>query len=257
MTTRELIREIKKSAKVLRWHPWLMVVTLALTLGVAFFEALGAGMVIPILQSVQGQEIDSFFIRYAHQFLQHLSLPYTFLNLMIVFLGLMLLKYFFVGLQRYTTKIFSATLKMDLRNKTFASLMRQPLNYYYDNKIGDLHATVFNSTDFAGGASEILLLMISSLILTITYLALNSMISLRLTLLALGLFGITLLIIMPRFKKSNEFGEQEKGLKSVTSSQIIDSLGGIKTIKAYHNESLVGDNFFKTTKDYQNITIKI
>jgi len=90
MTTRELIREIKKSAKVLRWHPWLMVVTLALTLGVAFFEALGAGMVIPILQSVQGQEIDSFFIRYAHQFLQHLSLPYTFLNLMIVFLGFLI-----------------------------------------------------------------------------------------------------------------------------------------------------------------------
>lgn len=234
-----------------------MMTTLALTLAAAFFEALGAGMIIPILQSIQGQEINSIFISYANKLLQHFSLQYTFVNLMLVFLGLMMVKYLFVGFQKYTTKIFSATLKMDLRNKTFESLMRQPLSHYYSNKIGDLHATVFNSADFAGGASEILLIMASSTLLTVTYLALNSMISFKLTLLALGLFGITLLLIMPRFKKSNELGEQEKTLKGVTSSQIIDSLGGIKTIKAYHNESLARDRFFYTTKGYRKIAIKM
>lgn len=247
----------KENLHVLFWHRRLMVLTFVLTLGVAGFEALGTGMVIPILQSVQGQETDNLFIRYAKSLTNFLSLEYTFTNLMLIFLGLMLTKYVVIGYQKYVTKLFSATTKVDLRAKSFESLMRQPISFYYSHRVGDLHATVFNSADLAGGVSETILLMVSSLCLALTYIVINSLISFKLTALAIVLFGLALLMISHGFRFGKRFGEEEKNLKNKISVQVIDTLNGIKNVKTYGNEFYCKKNFRELLVDYLRNVMKL
>ena len=248
---------LKENLHVLFWHKKLMTITLLLTFGVAGLEALGTGMVIPILQSVQGHEIDNFFIRYAKFLMNLVSLEYTFVNLMLAFLGLMLVKYIVIGFQKYVTKLFSATIKMDLRRKSFDSLMKQPLSFYYDHRTGDLHAVVFNSTDLAGGVSETILLMASSLCLASAYILINSLISFKLTVLAIVLFGLALLMISRGFRFGRKYGEEEKELKNKISVQVIEALSGLKSIKSYGNETNYRKGFRELLYNYRDNVMKL
>lgn len=257
MTIGNFKKELRKMIRVLLWHPYLMLATLTLTLCAAVFEALGVGMLIPIVQSVEQQNIDSVFIKYAKMFFEFLGFDYSFVNLMLGFLFVVLLKYSLMGFQKYITKKYSATIKMDLRNKAFEKLLKGPLNFYYSNDVGELHATVFNSADFAGGSSELVLLSISSATLMVTYFTLNCLISFRLTLLASFLFIVILFIILPRIKKGNVYGNREKKLKADLSLCILDNLGGIKTLKAFHKEQMVVGKFRKIVGKYRQNAIEM
>lgn len=210
--------------------------TLALVFLTSIFEGLSLGLVIPMLEAIGGGPGQSGFAQLTGRLLESVGLRQTFLTLMLVFVVLSLFKHAFTAFADYQARVLSSSVKYSMRRRVFENLMLVPLAYYYHRSVGSLVSGAYTSTDEAAALAENGVRLVTALLLTGVYLALQFAISPWLTILAVGCVGASYYFIVPRFTLSYSQGEEAKSLIDRSVAFLQNRLSGIKTIKAFGNE---------------------
>jgi len=248
---------IKLVISYLTKYKLLVFIAVCVMLAVTLFEGIGIGMIVPILEEISSSRADNVFSAYVKNTFSFFGINYSFINLMVIFGLLMLLKYILLAMQKYFARLLYSQVTYDLRMKAFRNLMDVPLSYYYDVKVGDIIATVFTSANYAGGLMEYLVLFFTESMLCLIYIVLSFMVSVPLTLTIIIVTGLLYFFISPRFKKAHAFGNEEKKLTDEIASYIHDKIGGIKVLKAFNNEKLHTSEFDRIARAYKKFLIKL
>ena len=220
-------------------------------------EGLGLGMIIPVLQSMQGDKSSNIFTDTARDVFAWAGFSYTFTNIIVLFGVVMLVKYVFMYGQQYAARVLSASVTCELRERAFNNLMNLPLAYFYRQKIGNIVATLYTSSNNSGGLIENAALMIMGIVFCMVYIILNLLISLPLTAIACGVSVTLYLLIIPRFRIGFIQGTEEKQITDRISSFIMDKFAGIKTLKSFNKEDMHKGEFNALARAFRGLQIKI
>ena len=135
--------------------------------------------------------------------------------------------------------------------------MDLPLSYHYKQKTGDAIATLYTSSLNSGAVIELGVLTFSALVISIVYIIINCLISPLLTLIVCALALFSYFFVIPRFKIGFTQGREEKGLMDKISSFLVDTLGGIKILKSFNNESFHVRSFRELNYSFKKLSIRI
>lgn len=233
---------------------WLYIVLLFFSL---LTEGLGLGMIIPVLQAIQGDKSRNAFTDIVRDIFAWAGYRYTFTNIVVLFGLLMLIRYVFFFGQQYAARKLSASIICELRERAFNNLMNLPLAYFYKQKIGDIVATLYTSSNNAGALIENACLIVMGIVFCFVYISLNLIISVPLTAIAVGISVPLYALIIPRFRVGFIQGTEEKKATDGISSFIMDKFAGIKTLKSFNNEGIHKSEFNVLTRSLKGLQINI
>lgn len=234
----------------------LLIYLMVLVLATAS-EGFGLSMLLPILDTASGERGDSLFTQWAKDLFEFGGIEFSFFSLAgILFLAL-LAKYTLVMCSMHLSRAISAQATRDLREQAFRNIMDLPLAFFYRTRPGDLVATQFNSTAYAGAIFEYGANLLNGIFFCILYLTINSLISFRLTLIVLAVAGSSYFFILPRFRTGFRKGDEEKSVMDAVSSYLFDTLSGIKTVKAFSNAALHIKKYRDRIDRYRDLSVEI
>ena len=146
----------------------------------------------------------------------------------------------------------------DLRNQLNRKILALPLGFFSDERKGDVLARITGDVgEVENSVMSSLDLLLKNPILIIVYLSTMLMISWELTLfvfLVLPLAGFIMGRVGKTLKRSSlEAQTQWGGL----ISQIEETLGGLRIVKAFTAEAYVGDRFERSNENYRRTTIRV
>ncbi len=137
----------------------------------------------------------------------------------------------------------------DIREVLYRSTLDLPLTFFHKHKTGDLISKIIYNTDLISGSlSNQLRKAVMNLFIVITHIALLLYINYELTLLtfvALLFITIPIIFIGRAFREYSKI-EQEK--MSEISSNVLETLEGIRIIKSFQMENLQISRFFGFVK---------
>jgi subfamily B ATP-binding cassette protein MsbA len=146
----------------------------------------------------------------------------------------------------------------DLRNTIFKKLTSMPLEFFSEKRKGDIMARI------TGDVQEVESSIVSSLdamlrnpIMIIIYFIVMLFISWQLTLFVIVLLPLSVLLvggISRTLKRTSTKGQTQLG---VILSQIEESLGGLRVIKAFGAEKKVEDRFAQANEKFRNISNRL
>ena len=252
-----MIKDIRIALFCLAPYKRFALGTMAVMVCASLLEGIGIGVIIPILESLGEVSQQSTFTMHVRSFLAILGIDFDVKILLFLFSLVMVGKYSMASLQLYLNRVFASNVRRDLQSKGFHTLMKVPLSFYHKQKIGDLVATLYTSASNASGVIELGLSLGVMAIFSLVYMGLALAISVKLTLAAMTLIGITSLFVLPRFRVGFRHGRTEKEVTDNFNSFLIDKLSGIKMVKAYHNEILHEREFQGVVGDYRSMAISM
>lgn len=169
--------------------------------------------------------------------------------------------FFLKNLSRYGAIWYQSQLRMatvrDVRNLMYAKILRLPLSYYTDERKGDLVSRVNNDTSqIEIGVIAVLELVFREPIAIILHIALLIYWSPQLTLLSFALLPISAFVISRIGKSLKRTAKQEMEEFGTLNSNLDETLGGIRIIKAFNAAKQMRHNFERTNLRHQQFTTK-
>jgi len=251
-------KEIRVALSYIRKYRRLSGINALVMISMSASEAVGIGMIVPILQGLIGEAGADYFITgYIKAVFAFLHVEYNFLNLMAVFAIVIVIRYGLMALQQYLARLLGASVTYQLRQQAFQNLMDLPLNYYYKRKTGDVIATLHTSSQNSGAVLEQTVLTFTALIISLVYITINFVISVPLTLIVGTLALFSYIFVIPRFRIGFTQGREEKGLMDRFSSFLVDTIGGIKILKSFSNESFHVHRFEQLNQAFKKLVIRM
>lgn len=165
------------------------------------------------------------------------------------------------NLSRYGAIWYQSELRMatvrDVRNAMYAKILRLPLSYYTDERKGDLVSRVNNdASQIEIGVIAVLELIFREPIAILLHIALLVYWSPQLTLLSFALLPISAFVISRIGKSLKRTAKQEMEEFGSLNSNLDETLGGIRIIKAFNAARQMRRNFEKTNLRHQQLTTK-
>ena len=114
----------------------LILANVAILLSSAAFEGVGVGMLVPILQSIEGKAGGGIFVEWATYLFNSFGVNYNAVNLIIFFGTLILFRFFLLILGQRVSRVLSSRITRDLRKDCLDNLMQVSMTHFYKNKIG-------------------------------------------------------------------------------------------------------------------------
>jgi ATP-binding cassette, subfamily B, bacterial MsbA len=238
-------------------YRWMIISNIIVVLIAALFEGVGIGLLVPVIQSIDGSTGGGFIVEHAKTVYQWFGIEYKFINLIAVFAAIILCKYMLIILQQHMSRVLSSTVTRDLRQMSMKNLLDVPLSFYHARRIGDIVATISTSTGNSGAILEYFVLLVRGVVFALTYLLLAAWMSIELTAYIFLTVAISYLLIWPRFRRGKEYGQQEKQLIDDIFSNIQDRVGGIKIIKAFNGERKAYNELSSLVSEYQKLSVRI
>lgn len=250
-------KEIRTALKIAHEYRGCIALYLCVLVAATVSEGLGLGMLLPGLQALEGEGADNVFSRYARGVFSFLGLEYTFVNLILFFAAATLVKFALVSLSIYMARALSARITYDLRERSFQNVMDLPLAFFYRQKPGNLVATQNITARNAGMVFEYGTTVISAAFFLVLYVCINALISLKLTLLLFGLFGVSYFFSLARFRIGFEKGGEIKKSIDEINSYLFDVLSGVKTVKEFENVSYHAREYGRLIERFRQITMEM
>lgn len=146
----------------------------------------------------------------------------------------------------------------DIRNQINKKITRLPLSFFSEERKGDIMARVSGDVnEIEGSIMSSLDMLFKNPILIVIYLTGMIVISWQLTLfvlLLLPLAGYVMGQVGKKLKRKSFEGQQQWGL---LMSQIEETLGGLRIIKAFNAEQKIQDRFERSNETFRDMTNKI
>lgn len=240
------MEEIKKFARYFKTYKWNIIV------GIIFiFFGMLFGLYVPYLV---GNAVDDIRISFYNQTLTLFKVSIH----VLVILTVSLISAFFLFWQRRLLINTSRHIEYDMRQDFYASLVNQPLEYFQNNRVGDLMA---RATNDLGAVRQIvgpmILYSFQAIFALLIVVPIMLNISVKLTLLMLlpmPLVSLTVKYlgnqIHIRFEKIQEYF-------SGITARAQENLTGVRVIRAYAQEESEIEKFQELNREYADRNLKL
>ncbi|MEH2245783.1 ATP-binding cassette domain-containing protein [Nostoc sp.] len=241
MSTRKLLLRFAKP------YPGLILLTILLGFSGALFNGISTALIVPVVLKIVGQEVD---LSTAPPILKRLISPFdnTPENYRIVVMaGAIIFTIVLKNLATYASSLASSSLTRkltsDMRETGLKLLIEIDIDYYAKTKVGDLinrlGGEIARAASAIGSIVKIVILGITILV----FVGLLLSISWQLTIAATLLLSLVTLINQFAISRSKNFGKQLSEMSRAYSISLLETLNGIRLVKATGNEE----------KEYQRI----
>ncbi|MEH2065895.1 MAG: ATP-binding cassette domain-containing protein [Nostoc sp.] len=241
MSTKKLLLRFAKP------YPGLILLTILLGFSGALFNGISTALIVPVVLKIVGQEVD---LTTAPPILKRLISPFdsTPENYrIIVMAGAIIFTIFLKNLAAYASALASSSLTRkltsDMRETGLRLLLDIDLDYYAKTKVGDLinrlGGEIGRAASAIGSTVKIVILGITILV----FVGLLLSISWQLTIVATLLLSLVTLVNQYAISRSKNFGKQLSEMSRAYSISVLETLSGIRLVKATGNEE----------KEYQRI----
>ena len=139
-------KESELVTSVIAKYSLLIIFNACLLFLCAVFEVFGVGMLVPVIESIQGDNKGSFFANIASDLFEYLSIDYSPINLLVIFGTLILARFLLLIYQQRLARVLSASITFDLRKQATENLLNTGLSYFSRKNIGELVSTIFKKS---------------------------------------------------------------------------------------------------------------
>jgi subfamily B ATP-binding cassette protein MsbA len=180
------------------------------------------------------------------------------LKICLIILSAFFLKNFFGYMQSFFINYVEEAVMRDIRNKLYRHLHAMPLEYFTNERTGDIMSRVTNDVLLInGGVTACFDTMLKQPLSILIFLGLAISISWQLTLISLLVFPFALVIISAiALRLHKERGVSQERLADITSI-LQETISGVKVVKAFGMEDFETQKFGKQTERYFRSLIKI
>ncbi len=235
------MEQLKKFARYFKPYKWNILS------GIFFIlVSMGFGLLVPYLV---GQAVDDLGIAVTWQKVIYYPL---------VILGVNLMSGIFLFFQRRLLINASRHIEFDMRSDFYASLVDQPLEYFQNNRVGDLMARATN--DLAAIrqiVGPMILYSFQAIFALAIVLPILMNISVKLTLLLLIPMPFVSLTVKILGEQIHKRFEKIQGFFSDITARTQENLSGVRVVRAYAQEDSEIEEFQKLNREYaaQNIRL--
>ncbi|GAA6620304.1 ATP-binding cassette domain-containing protein [Scytonema sp. NUACC26] len=239
--------------KFARPYPWLILLTIFLGFSGALFNGVGTALIVPVVLKVVGQKVD---FDGAPPILQKLTQPFD--NVpenyrLFIMAGAIILTIALKNAANYASTLASSSLSRkltsDMREAGFKILLDVDLDYYTKMKVGDLINTLGGEIARASSALGNLIKVIVLIITILIFVGLLLSISWQLTIATTVLLSLVTLINQFAIAKARNFGERLSEMSKSYSINVLETLMGIRLVKASGNENREYQKMKKLIRD--------
>ncbi|MHC5595386.1 MAG: ABC transporter ATP-binding protein [Nostoc sp.] len=241
MSTRKLL------LRFARPYPGLILLTILLGFSGALFNGISTALIVPVVLKIVGQEID---LSSAPKILKNMISPFDKAPenyRILVMAGAIIFTIILKNLATYASALASSSLSRkltsDMRETGLRLLLEIDIDYYAKTKVGDLinrlGGEIGRAASAIGSTVKIVILVITILV----FAGLLLSISWQLTIAATLLLSLVTLVNQYAISRSKNFGKQLSEMSRAYSISILETLNGIRLVKATGNEE----------KEYQRI----
>ncbi len=234
MSTRKLLLRFAKP------YPGLILLTILLGFSGALFNGISTALIVPVVLKIVGQEVD---LSTAPPILKRLISPFD--NTpeayrIGVMAGAIIFTIILKNLATYASALASSSLTRkltsDMRETGLKLLLEIDIDYYAKTKVGDLinrlGGEIGRAASAIGSTVRIVILGITVLV----FVSLLLSISWQLTIAATLLLSLVTLVNQYAISRSRNFGKQLSEMSRAYSISVLETLNGIRLVKATGNE---------------------
>ncbi|MFS0516218.1 ATP-binding cassette domain-containing protein [Nostoc sp. UIC 10607] len=234
MSTRKLLLRFAKP------YPGLILLTILLGFSGALFNGISTALIVPVVLKIVGQEVD---LSTAPPILQTMISPFD--NTpeayrIGVMAGAIIFTIILKNLATYASALASSSLTRkltsDMRETGLKLLLEIDIDYYAKTKVGDLinrlGGEIGRAASSIGSTVRIVILGITILV----FVGLLLSISWQLTIAATLLLSLVTLVNQYAISRSRNFGKQLSEMSRAYSISVLETLNGIRLVKATGNE---------------------
>ncbi|MEH2115714.1 ABC transporter ATP-binding protein [Nostoc sp.] len=241
MSTKKLLLRFAKP------YPGLILLTILLGFSGALFNGISTALIVPVVLKIVGQQID---LTTAPPILKKIMSPFD--NTpetyrVGVMAGAIIFTIILKNLANYASSLASSSLSRkltsDMRENGLRLLLDVDIDYYAKTKVGDLINRLGGEVGRAASAISSTVKIVILGITILVFVGLLLSISWQLTIIATLLLSLVTLINQYAISRSKTFGKQLSEMSRAYSISILETLNGIRLVKATGNEE----------KEYQRI----
>ncbi|MEH2279027.1 MAG: ABC transporter ATP-binding protein [Nostoc sp.] len=254
MSTRKLLLRFAKP------YPGLILLTILLGFSGALFNGISTALIVPVVLKIVGQEVD---LSSAPPILKRLISPFD--NTpepyrIGVMAGAIIFTILLKNLATYASALASSSLTRkltsDMRETGLKLLLEIDIDYYAKTKVGDLinclGGEIGRAASAIGSTVKIVILGITILV----FVSLLLSISWQLTIAATFLLSLVTLINQYAISRSKNFGKQLSQMSRAYSISVLETLNGIRLVKATGNEEKEYQRIKKLIRDRETADFK-
>ncbi|MEH1925073.1 ABC transporter ATP-binding protein [Nostoc sp.] len=254
MSTRKLLLRFAKP------YPGLILLTILLGFSGALFNGISTALIVPVVLKIVGQKID---LSTAPPILKKIMSPFD--NTpepyqVGVMAGAIIFTILLKNLANYASSLASSSLSRkltsDMRENGLRLLLDVDIDYYAKTKVGDLINRLGGEVGRAASAisSTVKIVIVGITILVFVGLLLS--ISWQLTIIATLLLSLVTLVNQYAISRSKNFGKQLSEMSRAYSISILETLNGIRLVKATGNEEKEYQRIKKLIRDRESADFK-
>ncbi|KAB8331566.1 ABC transporter ATP-binding protein [Scytonema tolypothrichoides VB-61278] len=221
-------------------YPVLTLLTILLGFSGALFNGVSTALIVPVILRIVGQEVD---FNGAPAILKKLMSPFDNIPenyLLGVMAGTIIFTILLKNLATYASTLASSTLTRkvtsDMRETGLILLLQIDLSYYAKMKVGDiinsLGGEISRAASAVGNTIKLIILGITILV----FVGILLSISWQLTIAATVLLSLVTLINQYAITRAKQFGKQLSDMSRAYSIAILETLNGIRLVKATGSE---------------------
>ncbi|MEA5513662.1 ATP-binding cassette domain-containing protein [Nodularia sp. UHCC 0506] len=227
-------------------YPSRIILTIILGFSGALFNGISTAMIVPIVLKIVGQEID---LTNAPPLIRGIMSPFD--NFPENYrLGLMATSIIFIiflkNASSYASSLASSsvsrTLTSDMRKAGIKLLLDIDINYYTNLKLGDLMNRLNGEIPRAANSVNNILKLIILVITILVFIFILLSISWQLTIISTILLAGVTLVNQFAISRSKYFGKLLTEMSKTLTNNLIETLSGIRLVKATANEDLTYQN---------------
>lgn len=221
-------------------YPGWILLTIFLGFSGSLFNGIGTALIVPVILKIVGQQVD---LTTAPPILKAITSPFDNVpeNYRIwVMAGAIILTIVLKNFAGYASTLASSSLTRmltsDMREAGLQVLLGVDIDYYSNTKVGDLINTIGGEIARAAGSIGNVIKIFIVAITILVFVGFLLAISWQLTLASTVLLSLVTLVNQYAISRSKDFGKQLSDMSRAYSIAMLETLSGVRLVKATGNE---------------------
>lgn len=221
-------------------YPGLILLTIILGFSGALFNGVSTALIVPVVLRIVGQEVD---LSGAPAIIKKIMYPFDNISedyRLLMMAGAIIFTILLKNLATYTSTLASSNLTRrltsDMREAGLQLLLDIDIDYYTKMKVGDLINSLGGEIGRAATAIGSVVKLIILGITILVFVGLLLSISWELTIASTILLSLVTLLNQYAISRSKKFGKQLSDMSKAYSISVLETLNGIRLVKATGNE---------------------
>jgi len=221
-------------------YPVVIFLTILLGFSGALFNGVSTALIVPVILRIVGQEVD---LSGAPAIIKKIIYPFDNISedyRLLVMAGAIIFTILLKNLASYASTLASSNLTRrltsDMREAGLQLLLDIDIDYYTKMKVGDLINSLGGEIGRAATAIGSIVKLIILGITIIVFVGLLLSISWELTIASTILLSLVTLVNQYAISRSKKFGKQLSDMSKAYSISVLETLNGIRLVKATGNE---------------------